>query len=71
MAMCINYLQNAREYGAGKGWTDAAIAVHNGGTIRNSILKTNDGKVAISRTDSVDKMAAASLLTKLTSNSKR
>nr|XP_033336682.1 protein 5NUC-like [Megalopta genalis]XP_033336683.1 protein 5NUC-like [Megalopta genalis]XP_033336684.1 protein 5NUC-like [Megalopta genalis] len=36
---------NAREYGNKDGWTDAAIAFHNSGSIRTSISRSNDDKV--------------------------
>lgn len=38
---------NAREYGSKDGWTDAAIALQNGGSIRTSISRSNDDKVTI------------------------
>ncbi|XP_078036024.1 protein 5NUC [Augochlora pura] len=38
---------NAREYGSKDGWTDAAIAFQNGGSIRTSISRGNDDKVTM------------------------
>lgn len=39
---------NAGEFGGTNGWTDAAIAMHNGGSIRTSITTANDYKVTMS-----------------------
>lgn len=38
---------NAGEYVGKDGWTDAAIALHNSGSIRSSITRTNDYKVTM------------------------
>lgn len=38
---------NAREYGSKDGWTDAAIALQNSGSIRTSIGRNNDDKVTM------------------------
>ncbi|XP_076242052.1 protein 5NUC [Calliopsis andreniformis] len=38
---------NVGEYGGKAGWTDAAIAFHNGGSIRTSITRNNDNKVTM------------------------
>ncbi|XP_076655234.1 protein 5NUC [Halictus rubicundus] len=44
---------NAREYGSKDGWTDAAIALQNSGTIRTSISRDNDDKVTMGNVLSV------------------
>ncbi|XP_017884500.1 protein 5NUC-like [Ceratina calcarata] len=38
---------NAGEFGGTNGWTDAAIAFHNGGSIRTSITTVNDYKITM------------------------
>nr|XP_012139774.1 PREDICTED: protein 5NUC-like [Megachile rotundata]XP_012139775.1 PREDICTED: protein 5NUC-like [Megachile rotundata]XP_012139776.1 PREDICTED: protein 5NUC-like [Megachile rotundata]XP_012139777.1 PREDICTED: protein 5NUC-like [Megachile rotundata]XP_012139778.1 PREDICTED: protein 5NUC-like [Megachile rotundata]XP_012139779.1 PREDICTED: protein 5NUC-like [Megachile rotundata] len=38
---------NAGEYAGRDGWTDAAIAFHNGGSIRTSITRANDDKITM------------------------
>ncbi|CAK9801437.1 Protein 5NUC [Anthophora plagiata] len=38
---------NVREYAGRTGWTDAAIAFHNGGSIRTSITRANDDKITM------------------------
>lgn len=39
---------NAQQYGSKEGWTDAAIAIQNSGSIRSSIGRGNDNKVTMS-----------------------
>ncbi|KOC68565.1 Protein 5NUC [Habropoda laboriosa] len=38
---------NVKEYAGRTGWTDTAIAFHNGGSIRSSITRANDDKVTM------------------------
>lgn len=38
---------NVGEYADRNGWTDAAIALHNGGSIRTSITRANDDKITM------------------------
>uniref|UniRef100_A0A0C9RNV9 5'-nucleotidase n=1 Tax=Fopius arisanus TaxID=64838 RepID=A0A0C9RNV9_9HYME len=39
---------NALEYAGGNGWTDAAIAIHNSGSLRSSIDREPDDNIAMS-----------------------
>lgn len=38
---------NTGEFAGKKGWTDTAIAFHNGGSIRTSITRANDDKITM------------------------